>query len=567
MTAATDIEARPVVRPRGLVGSRGGTGRPAVISVAGGALALLAAAAPMGLAAAMIAIQRPDVLPDGDPAVDELALMRSTHLAQLVGNYSRFGWNHPGPAWFYALDPAYMSLGMHSWAFYVGVLGLQGLFAAFVVAAAWRGGGPLLAIVTSGLLLLYVRALGDLTFRDPWPPYALMLPVVLLFLLAGLGAAGSLPAMAGALVVGSFVAQTHVGTVPLVLTVLGVMVVGRVALRWLPRPPAGPTEPRRIGSPATILLTAGGVLLTALMWIPVAVDQVTGRPGNISKLITFFQVFHDRHPYHAAVSALGRMLEVVPLGRFDPFEDLGAAPLDRYVAVAVFLSAAAGLVLVGMLVRDRFALALGVLLCVAVPVAVVSISRIVGPIMPYLAMWATTFPLLLAIGWTGLLVRLRPWARWRAAAARAALRGGAAALCVALVALAAGRAAAFQQLKSVAADYDPGDRVTWAATEAALGRQPSGSVYVDIPDTYRWPVAAALALQLKKRGWTVTVSSNWVFAFGEEERPTGREDIWLVVAEPGSVGRLESQMPDLREIGRTQDTVLLMRRGAGGAGG
>ena len=51
-------------------------------------IAALLAAAPMLVTATELIMRRPVLYLDGDGAIDELALMRAGHLAQLVGNYS-----------------------------------------------------------------------------------------------------------------------------------------------------------------------------------------------------------------------------------------------------------------------------------------------------------------------------------------------------------------------------------------------------------------------------------------------------------------------------------------------
>jgi hypothetical protein len=527
-------------------------------------VALLAVMAPMLLAGALIAASKPATLIDGDQAVDEIALMRSAHFAQLVGNYSRFGWNHPGPSWFYAMDPVYLGLGGHSWSFYVAFLTFHAVVAALVVAAVWRRGGALLALITSGLLLLYVRAVGESIFRILWPPFVPILPMVLFFVLAASGAAGSTPAMVGALIAGSFAVQTHVSTTPVVLGVLGTMVALRVGVAILGRRDAE----RRPGSRLTVPLTAGGVLLLALMWVPVAVDQLTGKPGNLTKLWQFFSTPQGRHPYHEAVSSLGRLLEVYPFGKL-PFlleTNFSTVSPDRVLAIVIFGVAAVGLALGGTLLRDRFAQALAVLLLVATPITVISMSRIAGPMHPYIVIWVTAFPLILAIGWAALLVRLPLWSRVREPALPWLYRGVAVGLAVAVVALAAGRFQGFQQLPSPATDQSvPDTRAAWALVDTALAGEQPQPLLVDITGD-RWAIAAGLMLPLSKRGWTLTVNKEVVFVFGDSTRSTGHERLELVVADSRTVQQTVRDMPDLQPIGHTQDTYLFLRRLPGGVG-
>ncbi len=47
----------------------------------------------------------PDVPSEIDIAMIELYTRHAMEGNQFVGMYSRFGWNHPGPAYFYMLAP------------------------------------------------------------------------------------------------------------------------------------------------------------------------------------------------------------------------------------------------------------------------------------------------------------------------------------------------------------------------------------------------------------------------------------------------------------------------------
>jgi len=72
-------------------------------------LALIAAAlVPFVPAAAEFARRGvPDYLFTGDGATLELRVLQAAHGGQLLGAYSRFYWNHPGPAFFYLALPIY----------------------------------------------------------------------------------------------------------------------------------------------------------------------------------------------------------------------------------------------------------------------------------------------------------------------------------------------------------------------------------------------------------------------------------------------------------------------------
>src|SRR4051794_39249854 len=78
-------------------------------------LVLLAAGlvlAPVLMLATGLALrENPDQPPTGDYAVLELYTRQAMHGEQRLGPYSRFHFQHPGPAYFYAAVPFYRLLG------------------------------------------------------------------------------------------------------------------------------------------------------------------------------------------------------------------------------------------------------------------------------------------------------------------------------------------------------------------------------------------------------------------------------------------------------------------------
>jgi hypothetical protein len=83
---------------------------------------------------------------------------------------------------------------------------------------------------------------------------------------------------------------------------------------------------------------------------------------------------------------------------------------------------------------------------------------------------------------------------------------------------------------------------------------------VDAIEQDRTPLAAAVALQLMKRGWQVKVNSQWVFIFGDAMRASGSERIAVVLVDPQDVAETKRRMPDLQQIGQTPDTYIFLKR-------
>jgi hypothetical protein len=96
--------------------------------------------------------------PVTDGAMAELYTIHAAHGAQLLGAYSQYGWNHPGPLLFYVLAPVYVLSGHSATGLNAGALAVNLASVATIVWALAGRKHELLCVaeVTCGLLLLYV---------------------------------------------------------------------------------------------------------------------------------------------------------------------------------------------------------------------------------------------------------------------------------------------------------------------------------------------------------------------------------------------------------------------------
>ncbi|HTZ08663.1 MAG TPA: hypothetical protein VMB72_06315, partial [Acidimicrobiales bacterium] len=58
---------------------------------------------PYGIELTRLLVSSGPVYPTGDLALVDLAVRSATRFQQVLGPYDRFGWHHPGPAYFYLL--------------------------------------------------------------------------------------------------------------------------------------------------------------------------------------------------------------------------------------------------------------------------------------------------------------------------------------------------------------------------------------------------------------------------------------------------------------------------------
>jgi hypothetical protein len=236
--------------------------------------------------------------------------------------------SHPGPLEYYVLALPYRLGGWSPLALLASVLLVNGAAAAGTVWLAWRRLGTVGAAAGAMAVLVVAMRLGSYNLARPLNAAILVLP-----LLCGMVAAwGALEdddvALVPAVAALSFVVQAHLGGAPFAALLLAV-VLGRSAWRW-----------RR----ARPWVLVGGVAVLALTWLPVAIDQVTGHPGNISRLVDVARLHPDR-------AGIGFALRAVLTSVGHPAWP-GMAPIARIAIIGPLsngLTALGGLVVVAVL--------------------------------------------------------------------------------------------------------------------------------------------------------------------------------------------------------------------------
>src|SRR5205823_2100600 len=214
--------------------------------------------------------------PTGDAALIDLHVRDVwSHNIPLVGAYSRFGWNHPGPALFWIVAPLSLLAGRAAWATLVGCTALSALGVAWSARLGWRLGGLTGTVTVVAVQLLGYVAVGSTAFVKPWNPYVAFPFATVLFLQvwqAGLGDTRVLP---GAVVVASLLVQTHIGYLPFVLVGVVWVLVSRLrgALR------AASKEAWR-------RMMTWAALWTFLLWLPPAINElVHPAQSNVRRLV------------------------------------------------------------------------------------------------------------------------------------------------------------------------------------------------------------------------------------------------------------------------------------------
>jgi len=371
-------------------------------------------------------------LPSGDHAViaRRVADVGGQH-TPLVGVYSRFGWDHPGPLMFWALAPFRWTAGD------IGLLaGTAALNAAGLALALWvafrRGGWPMLLWIAL-LLALVCHGLGTGFLIDPWNPYLPVTALCATFLLAWAVACGDTALWPWLIGTASWVVQAHLGFAPVVAALLVVAVGCRgLAARWLPAQPVG-------WHPGPVALVVGLVA-----WSGPILQQLTSSPGNLHAIVSFILVGPGRQNTLGpplgltfALHVAARQLSIPP-----PWltgHDADAVGFLARGAIVVPISELAALVVLAVLAwrrQQREAAVLAGMSLAAVVAGVFGLSRIVGFPAPYLAKWMliVAWSVPLALGWC-LAALARPFIGGLPHRLRVAVPAGLVAATSAMVAL------------------------------------------------------------------------------------------------------------------------------------
>ncbi|HEY3673319.1 MAG TPA: hypothetical protein VGN51_20460 [Acidimicrobiia bacterium] len=325
----------------------------------------------------------------------------------LVGAYSR-GFNHPGPAYFYALAPLSKLFGGATWTTLVGAALVQGAGAVLLAWAAFRRAGTAFMLLMLGALGLAYIGLDELgQFTNAWNPYAAIPYFVLFLVLVWAVATGNRWSVVGALAVGTFVVQCHVGYTPLV----AVMLVWAAVMVVLDRRAQPDTAPRW-----SMVLGASAATLFVL-WLPPVIEEIRDRPGNLTAIWNYFTEGGGNIGLRAGAGLYGTEFRIIP-----PW--LGGNETYGYGTHVASPSSAAWLVIPAVLLvvgwsaarrsgrrTDQRLVELAALGCVT---GVVALSRLTIEPLPYTFYWRgliATFTVA-ACGWAIAHALPNTWAPW-----------------------------------------------------------------------------------------------------------------------------------------------------------
>jgi hypothetical protein len=318
----------------------------------------------------------------------------------LVGLPGRLGTtaepaSHPGPLAFFRLAPGYRLFGGSAWALHASAALLNAIAVAAFVFVAWRRQSAAeLAAASLGLGLLML-GYGSTLLTEPWNPYFPVLWFATCLMAVWGVVQGDLAMLPVAAVTASAAAQTHIPYLPVcgVLGAIGAVIVMVTAAR-APKPSALRRRGLRVlGVTIAILLVA---------WTPLLVEELRGAPGNITRLVRYFQspssVPIGIGPAFLAVISRfdARALVVDPWVAPGGFGD-ALYPSQPRSASAVTLAIWILCAILAARLRSRLLLTLHAAALACFAVAVLAASRIVGFAYGHVLLWCWALAVLIAV--------------------------------------------------------------------------------------------------------------------------------------------------------------------------
>jgi hypothetical protein len=471
-----------------------------------------------------------DPVLSGDAATLELGVRHATHFVQLVGPYSRFGWSHPGPLYFYLAAPIYVLLQEHSSALNVFALMVNVAAAVTTVLIANQLRGWLFAMTVAVLLGVFELVAVPFLIANEWNPIVPILPIVCLSMLtARLASTGRLwsPAF---VFLASAIVQTHVGYFPAVAALAGVVMLAAYTSR---------STPRALHRRSLPVIT---IAMLALCWSLPLYESVAASPGNLQRVVVFFAP--TGRPEHS----LGDAVRVVSQQSAAMAQAIAETLSQREFPISLTASRLLGFGQVLALAalafkshgsKDPGLRALSDTSLALFAAALVAVLSIKGEILPYLVAWMAITGLMTFITLAALLPERITPRTFRISEVLFTISA------LALIGLAVrgpvGRSAPMHQSDVETAAL--ADTVADYLHAAPFRTAPT----LRIEPRDQWPTAVGIALYLHKRGIPIYVEREWLAMVGAP---------FAAPSTPGPILLVTDRLSSVDERGRSLSTLI-----------
>ena len=311
-----------------------------------------------------------------DWAVMEFHAGRALRLDELLGPYSRYGWNHPGPALFYASAPLYWLSGRRFAGLSATAVVVNIVCVALIVVVARRGGGPRAGWTAAAVMIAFCWLFGLNELANPWNPLMVILPTTLAAVSLAAAVQGIRWTPALAVAAGSFAVQSHVASAPIVagmgIAAFVLLLTEIKARRW-------PLTNRHL------LTTVGLVVL--VMWGLPLYEELRPGEGNVETLVGYFGSSSGGQAAGDVVRNVGAQLTLSVRSMGDYINPLAVFPAfgpARWAVAAVQLVLVGAAVTVGRARGRVFASSLAIVAAAGAAMALASTFRAVDELYTYL---------------------------------------------------------------------------------------------------------------------------------------------------------------------------------------
>ena len=228
------------------------------------------------------------ILETGDAAVNGLQIENARHGAEIYGNYSRFQFNHPGPAFWYTYAAGEIVLkdwldlvpSPHNAHLLASLLVQTSCFAlAVALVHCWIGSWTFVALALMGGVWHF--SLARFAFTSIWPPHVLLMPFLAFIASACSFAAGRKWDLLLMVIVGGFLFHGHVAQ-PLFVGGIGSLALF-LYYRHLKKEAAWVDLRHCLRTNRGLLVLCG--VWIGLLLLPLLIDVVSfGLRGNVSTI-------------------------------------------------------------------------------------------------------------------------------------------------------------------------------------------------------------------------------------------------------------------------------------------
>lgn len=466
--------------------------------------------------------------PSGDWAVLTMRVEDVGRHTPLVGPYSRFGWNHPGPLMYWLLAVPYHLFGDRPEALLAAAATLNALTVAALSAVAWRRGRLPLVALTMAATAILIHAMGPAMIRDPWNPFITLLPLALTVFLVWSVIEGDFWMWPPLAFLVSFELQSHIGYLPM-LAVLGVSVV---AIAWR-RKSFNTLLPTSTKQRWWVLGLSSAVVIGC--WLPVLLDQVAGT-GNLGAIAHYFLTNGDSPAgfgtaFHVAADQL-RFPSAPWLGRSELAGLDGALLGSGLAALIVPILSMAGSLWLAVRMRVLAALRLQLVVIATALGGLIATARVTGPLFDWVVRW---WWVIASLWWLSIV-----WVLWSVLSQRITTQSmqriatGLLAVVATVVTL-----AATGPISSATSSTPPPSPSTGIVLDGFLQQtldalQGSGPLLVVTTGSVRGDYGDALRLQLERAGIQVVAESNMISHLGPQRSESNRAPVgtlWIISAD------------------------------------